>query len=124
MTEAPTAPEPANPPRTESSRERSDPPTSEPGRLPFLAVVPFATLFVVTILAMIAAAFGDPGSPLGAFFDEHGLAIITWESLATIAAALVAMTIDRRRSLRSAAANDEASAVGPIPNDDATLPTL
>jgi hypothetical protein len=113
MTEADVASEHANSAPVESPTERSDAPVAEPGRLLFLAVVPFATLFVVTILVMIAAAFGDPDSPLGGFFDEHGLTIIAWESLATIAAALVAMTIDRRRSLRSTAGNGETPAARP-----------
>lgn len=72
----------------------------DPGRVVFAAVAPCGAIFVVTILAMIAAAFGDPASPVSRFFDEHGMTIIVVEAAITIGVTLLAMTVDRWSTVR------------------------
>lgn len=73
----------------------------------FVFVIPCAILFVVTIFAMIATAFGDPASPLGRFFDRHGVLIILVEALVLAGASLVAMSLDRWVSRPTVRPSDE-----------------
>lgn len=79
----------------------------DPARAVFAAVAPCGAVFVVTILAMIAAAFGEPGSATARFFDEFGLTIIVAEAGLTIVVTLLAMAFDRWITLRRSRTTNE-----------------
>ena len=66
----------------------------------FRLVVPACAAFILTILIMIASIFGDPRAPVAQWFDRHMGALLTVEFAATMVLALLAMTVDRLRTLR------------------------
>jgi hypothetical protein len=74
---------------------------SEPRRpnvfFPVLAAV--GGLFVVTILAMLAASAGDPQAPPSRFFESYGTPLILAETVLLVTVAVAALTIDRRQTL-------------------------
>jgi hypothetical protein len=72
-----------------------------PASLLFRLVVPACAAFIFTILVMIASIFGDPQAPVSRWFDRHMGALLTVEFVATMVLALLAMTVDRIRTLRS-----------------------
>jgi hypothetical protein len=67
----------------------------------FFRLTTFAgVVFVVTILSLVAATFGDPQAPPARFLNAHGTTLIGWEVAAILAIGLVAMALDRRQTLR------------------------
>lgn len=66
----------------------------------FRLLIPVATLFVITVLAMVATMFGDRRAPVVAFLDEYGGTLIAVEAAATVLLGILAMTVDRLRTLR------------------------
>ena len=56
--------------------------------------------FVVTILSLVAALFGDPQAPPARFLNAHGTTVIGWEVAVILFLGLLAMTVDRRQILR------------------------
>ena len=60
-----------------------------------------ATVFVITILAMVAMLLGDPFSPANVWFNQHGATLLMLEVVAIVMLGVAAMTADRRESLRS-----------------------
>ena len=72
-----------------------------PTSLLFRLVVPACAAFIFTILVMIASIFGDPQAPVSRWFDRHIGTLLTVEFVATMLLALLAMTVDRIRTLRS-----------------------
>lgn len=79
-----------------------------PASLLFRLVVPVCAVFILTILALIASVFGDPRAPVAQWFDQHAGTLLTVEFLATMVLALLAMAIDRTRTLRSDPKIDQA----------------
>jgi len=73
-------------------------PGSKAGFL-FKLIVPFAAVFIVTILAMIAIVFSDPRAPIARFLDRHGNILLTVEFVAVIVVTLAAMILDRLQIL-------------------------
>ncbi|REJ80130.1 MAG: hypothetical protein DWQ34_04095 [Planctomycetota bacterium] len=63
-------------------------------------VVASAVLFCVTILAYIAAGFGQPAAPVNQFLMRHGALIISIEAGVTVACGLAALSVDRRHTLQ------------------------
>jgi hypothetical protein len=59
-----------------------------------------ATLFVITVLALVASMFGDPDAPQTAFLNERGGTLIAVEVVAILTLGLSALIVDRRRTLR------------------------
>ncbi|MCH2201959.1 MAG: hypothetical protein MK102_08310 [Fuerstiella sp.] len=72
-----------------------------PVSLLFRLVVPVCAAFILTILVMIASIFGDPRAPLAHWFDQHMATLLTVEFVAIMVLALLAMAVDRIRTLRS-----------------------
>ncbi len=85
-------------------KDQPSPPDAdeEPGRGAFSVVIPCACVFVLTIFLMIAAAFGQPGTPLSRFFDEYGLTIIAVEAVLLVGVSVVSMSVDRYLTTREA----------------------
>ncbi len=91
--------------------QQSEPDSPPQGWNPFFPLAALtAGVFVFTVFAMMASAFGDPDAPSVQFFDTYGGPIVVGEVLAMFFFGVVAMYIDRRRSLRRRAGqNDEAA---------------
>ena len=73
-----------------------------PGRTsnPFFALTAFSTaLFVVTILALVAAMLGDPRAPINRFLEAYAGGVIAVEVLAILLTGFVALALDRRQTL-------------------------
>ena len=83
----------------ESPSSNSTPP--ERASIWFQLAGALAVVFVITVLAMVAAMFGDPQAPSAQFFDRYGGQLIVVEVAALIIASVIAMAADRWRSRRS-----------------------
>ena len=59
------------------------------------------TVFIITILAMVAMLMGDPVAPANLWFNEHGSTVLIVEVSAIVLLGLAAMTADRRETLRA-----------------------
>ena len=75
------------------------PPRTQP-TLFFKLVIPATVLFIGTILALIACLFGNPDAPVGKWLEANGNTLLIWEFVAVVVLSLLAMTIDRLRTLR------------------------
>lgn len=58
------------------------------------------TVFVVTILAMVAMLVGDPKAPVNLWFNDHGAIVMTVEVVAIGILGMAAMIVDRIETLR------------------------
>ena len=67
----------------------------------FRLVVPACVVFILTILVMIASVFGNPRAPLTQWLERYIGTLLTVEFFATMAIVLLAMTMDRIRTLKS-----------------------
>ncbi|MCP4785025.1 MAG: hypothetical protein GY903_17635 [Fuerstiella sp.] len=74
------------------------PPQTRPSFL-FRLVIPATVIFILTILALIASIFGDPQAPVSQWLEAHGDDLLIWELIAVLVVAVLAMTVDRWRSL-------------------------
>ena len=92
------------------------PPQTRPSLL-FRLVIPATVIFILTILALIASLFGDPRAPVSQWLETHGNDLLIWELITVLALALLAMTIDRWRSLHGI---EEAPVVPPQPTESDT----
>jgi ABC-type amino acid transport system permease subunit len=81
----------------------------------FTAVV--TTVFVITILAMIAMLLGDPIAPVNIWFNLHGGTVLTVEVLAIVVLGLAAMIADRRetRQAQAKSASDSQDSLESLP---------
>ena len=69
---------------------------------PFFGMALFsAAIFVLTILAMVAAIFGDPRAPVAKFLEAHGGRLIAAEVVATLILGFLALALDRFQSRRA-----------------------
>ena len=75
------------------------PPRTKP-TLFFKLVIPATVVFIATILALIACLFGDPDAPVNQWLDANGNSLLFWEFIAVVVLSILAMTIDRIRTLR------------------------
>ena len=74
-----------------------------PGSKPtlfFRLVVPATSVFVITILALIAVLFGDERAPLPRLLNRHGNTLLLVEFAAILVLSVLAMVLDRRQILR------------------------
>ena len=85
-------------PVTPDAREMSEP--TERPNLFFRLTTLAGALFVITILSLVASVFGDPQAPPARFLNAHGTTLILWQVGAILVLGLLAMTVDRRRTLR------------------------
>ncbi len=68
----------------------------ESSRNPFFSLVLFSsTIFIITILAMVAVIFSDPDAPIVQFLDRHGGRLILAEVVVTLIVGLLALIVDR-----------------------------
>ena len=58
------------------------------------------TVFVITILAMVAMLLGDPEAPVNVWFNRQGATLMTFEVLAIGFFGSSAIFFDRREILR------------------------
>jgi succinate dehydrogenase hydrophobic anchor subunit len=58
------------------------------------------TIFVITILAMVAMLLGDPDAPVNVWFNRHGATVMTVEVLAIGLFGMSSMIADRNEMLR------------------------
>jgi len=84
-----------------------------PASLLFRLIVPVCAVFIVSILAMIASVFGNPEAPISKWLDRHVGTILAVEFFATIGLSVLAMFVDRIRTLRTA----------PLTRTAASIPT-
>lgn len=75
------------------------PPRTRPSLL-FRLIVPVTVVFIMTVLALIASLFGNPDAPVSQWLDVWGNRLLLWEFVAVLVVSLLAMTIDRVRTLR------------------------
>lgn len=59
------------------------------------------SVFVITILAMVAMVLGDTEAPVNVWFGAHGTMVLVIEVAAIVVLGLAAMTADRRETLRA-----------------------
>lgn len=74
-----------------------------PGSKPtlfFRLVVPATSVFVMTILALIAVLFGDERAPLARLLNRHGNTLLVLEFVAILVLSLLALVLDRRQILK------------------------
>ena len=88
-----------------------------PGSKPtlfFRLVVPATSVFVITILALIAVLFGDERVPLPRLLNRHGNTLLLVEFAAILVLSVLAMVLDRRQILRDQKLQAESSDSGPV----------
>lgn len=95
MVESPTPPEDV----TSSNRRKSNP--------FFAMVLCSASIFVLTILAMVAALLGDPRAPMAKFLDAHAGRLIAAEVIVTLVVGLFALVVDRWQNRRGSTATQQ-----------------
>ena len=78
---------------------RMKPPRTQPTVF-FRLIVPATVVFILTILALIACLFGNPDAPVAQWLDANGNTLLLTEFVAVIALSILAMFIDRMRTLR------------------------
>jgi hypothetical protein len=57
-----------------------------------------ATVFIITILALVATLIGDPAAPINDWFNRNGTTLLIVEVVSIIVFGLAAMTADRQES--------------------------
>ena len=58
------------------------------------------TVFIITILAMVAMLVGDPEAPVNIWFNRNGATVMTVEVIAIGVFGMSAMIADRNETLR------------------------
>ncbi len=74
-------------------------PGSRPSLL-FQLVVPATSVFIITILSLIAVLFSDERAPLARWLNKNGNALLAAELVAIVGLAVLAMTFDRIQTRR------------------------
>jgi hypothetical protein len=88
------------------------PPTSETqrDRLVFYPVAGAGFVFCLTVLSIIASAFADPQAPVARWLNAHAISLMLWEAALVVVISVLAMVIDRVRTLRKRQADHDAAA--------------
>ncbi len=74
------------------------------GRNPFwLLLVASAAGFCIAVTAYLVAGFGNREEPLNQFFNRYGATLTTGLAVSTMLLAGLALTVDRRQTLRTMA---------------------
>jgi hypothetical protein len=71
----------------------------------FPLTVVFSSLFIVTILALVAVLFGDPRAPVALWLDRCASWLLGAEVAGILSAGLAALVVDRRQTLAIAQAS-------------------
>jgi hypothetical protein len=82
-----------------TTRHRPLPPRA-PDNFCFRLLIPAAFLFCAAILILIASGLGDPEAPVNRLVAKFAPAAIAILAASTLIIGFLAMTIDRRRTLR------------------------
>ncbi len=73
-------------------------------RNPFFPLVLISTsIFILTILAMVAVIFSDPNAPVVRFFDAHATRLIIAEVVVILIVGFLALVVDRLQTRRQRA---------------------
>jgi len=75
------------------------PPRTKPSLL-FRLIVPATVVFILTILSLIASVFGNPDAPVSKWLEANGNALLFWEFIVVVVLSVLAMTVDRVRTLQ------------------------
>lgn len=89
-------------------------PGSRPGFL-FRLVIPATSVFIVTILSLIAVLFSDERAPVAQWLNRHGNTLLMVELLIVVVLSLLAMTVDRVQTLRAQDRPSDAAAAHSTP---------
>ena len=95
---------------------RTPPANRPPDNIWFRLLVPAGFLFCATALSWVMSSFGDQRAPISRLLSRYAVWAILVESIAIVAFAILAMTIDRRQSLKNKAASS-----GPVSPDEAAM---
>jgi hypothetical protein len=88
----------------------------------FRLVVPATSIFIVTILSLIAVLFSDERAPVARFLNRHGNTLLIVELIVVVVLSFVAMAVDRWRTLRDiACVQDRAKSSEQVPNVPVTV---
>lgn len=94
-----------------------DPQAVRRDRMTFYPVVLMSTIFCVSIFIVIAATFGDPLNPVNKWINRNANAFLLGETVLLMVSVLVAMTLDRMRTLRRLARRQEAEPQSTLESD-------
>lgn len=72
-----------------------------PPSLLFRLVIPATSVFIITILSMIAVIFSDERAPVARFLNRHGNRLLLIEFIVVLVLGVLAMIIDRRKILKA-----------------------
>ena len=96
-----------------TEQEAGERPQRQPAGLLFRLIVPATSIFIVTILSLIAVLFGEKKAPMAQWLDRHGNQLLIVELISILLLAIVAMTVDRIQTLRKLAADASAASSSP-----------
>jgi len=65
----------------------------------FLLTAGVTTIFVITVLAMVAMLIGQPNAPINVWFNVHGATVLTVEVISIGVFGMAAMIVDRSETL-------------------------
>jgi hypothetical protein len=81
------------------------------GRNPFwVLLVASAAGFCIAVAAYLVAGLGNREEPLNQFFNRHGATLTTGLAVSTMLLGGLALTVDRRQTLRAMADREEHAA--------------
>lgn len=80
-------------------------------RILFQLTAVVTTLFVITILAMVAMMLGDPKAPINVWFNRQGTMVLLVEVAAIVILGLAAMNADSRETKRTESAKSQDGSV-------------
>ena len=88
----------------------------------FFATAGVTTLFIITILAMVAMLVGDPIAPANLWFNDHGATVLIVEVVLIGLLGMSAMIADRRETLRELREKSSKTSAKPTTDDEMKNP--
>ena len=82
----------------------------------FFLTAAVTTLFVITVLAMVAMLVGDPDAPANVWFNSHGGTVLTIEVLLIGGLGMAAIIADRRETINEARQQSQKTASANLEN--------
>ena len=79
---------------------RTPPPNRPPDNIWFRLLIPAGFLFCATSLSWVMTTFDRSGAPIVRWINQYAVWAILVESVAIVLFAVVAMSVDRRESVR------------------------
>lgn len=94
--------------------QSNQPPRKKPPSFLFRLVIPVTFLFVFSCLVTLTHdLWGDQDGRFAAILREHGTRILGYEAAGAVVLAVVAMAVDRVRTIRDQASTDQADSHSP-----------